>query len=234
MKRFVRVLAVVLSVVTLVCACPVPLSATAAPVLNYTVETIEVNGMIKQGETVTVRIGVMPIKAVCMMQVKFRYDDTLFEVAEGSVSPYVASNFSINSLNVAPIDNQTGVPLTGTVVFNAINMGDVAIKNKTFVASVVLRARKDVHVTTELKAEELLAATFPASPIDCYVIQGQIVVNKGDVNGDGKMTVADAYRVFQDYNGTRSLNESQRVMADLDGDGVITLSDVTRLFYRVS
>ena len=49
--------------------------------------------------------------------------------------------------------------------------------------------------------------------------------SKGDVDGDGKVTTADALKVLQGAVGKVELDEQQKEKADLDGDGKITTAD---------
>ncbi len=56
---------------------------------------------------------------------------------------------------------------------------------------------------------------------------------KGDVNGDGKVNLPDATRLFYYINGLLELTDQQMLNADLTGDGVVDLNDATRLFFYV-
>ena len=51
----------------------------------------------------------------------------------------------------------------------------------------------------------------------------------GDVNGDGKIDLADARMAMQYYNGTQDLDEKQQKSADVNGDGKVSLTDVKLL-----
>lgn len=54
---------------------------------------------------------------------------------------------------------------------------------------------------------------------------GGTPVEKGDVDADGVVTVADALMVLQAVARLRELNDAEFRMGDMDGDGVITVAD---------
>jgi len=67
-------------------------------------------------------------------------------------------------------------------------------------------------------------------------VSGSIRVEggSGDVNGDGEVTIADAFLIYKYLKGTTTFTSEQKLIADVDGDGVITMSDAliaTRIGY---
>ena len=52
---------------------------------------------------------------------------------------------------------------------------------------------------------------------------------KGDVNGDGEVTIADATDIQKNIADILKFNEKQMAVADINGDGEITIADVTIL-----
>lgn len=57
---------------------------------------------------------------------------------------------------------------------------------------------------------------------------------KGDVNGDGKVTIADAKWVLQASSGSRTLTAEQKIAADVNGDGKVTIADAKWLLQVAS
>lgn len=55
------------------------------------------------------------------------------------------------------------------------------------------------------------------------------VVTLGDVNGDGRINVADYMLVKRSVLRTYTLNEEQKSSADVNGDGRINIADYTLL-----
>lgn len=224
MKRvFIQWMSVILVLAVVWAA--VPTTAQAEAVVAYTVESVNVSGVLKEGETVTLRIGVMPVKQLCMMEVVLKYDEELFEAVEGHVSSFVASHYEMASVNVTPIDNLTGEPLVGTVVFNAVSIQDTAVTTKTALATVVLKARRDLHFNTEVTMEKMLAAHTPAKKLACEGMSGKITIKKGDVNGDGMETAYDALMILRHANSNAALSSSVLAQADVNGDGGVTAFD---------
>ena len=75
-----------------------------------------------------------------------------------------------------------------------------------------------------------VAGTDYAKPAVAVRLTIQPEVTYGDVNEDGKITVADATWIFQYCAQRRELTESQLKAADVNGDGKITVADATWIF----
>lgn len=56
---------------------------------------------------------------------------------------------------------------------------------------------------------------------------------KGDISGDGKITISDVTKVAAHIKGKKILTEEQQAIADIDGNGKITISDLTRIAAHV-
>ena len=56
----------------------------------------------------------------------------------------------------------------------------------------------------------------------------------GEVTGDGKIDMADAYRIILHLSGKLTLNEAEQAAADVNGDGMVDFIDIYRiiLYYR--
>ncbi len=59
-------------------------------------------------------------------------------------------------------------------------------------------------------------------------------VIKGDINGDGRVTIADVRILLKLVMKPDSATSAQKVAADVDGDGKITLKDARLLLQRAS
>lgn len=60
-------------------------------------------------------------------------------------------------------------------------------------------------------------------------------VLKGDVNGDGDITIVDAMKVFQSLSGkTPPLVGDEKEAADINGDGEVTIVDAMKIFQYLS
>jgi hypothetical protein len=66
----------------------------------------------------------------------------------------------------------------------------------------------------------------------CGDRDGSIV--PGEVTGDGKIDMADAYRIILHLSGKLTLNEAEQAAADVNGDGMVDFIDIYRiiLYYR--
>lgn len=61
-----------------------------------------------------------------------------------------------------------------------------------------------------------------------------VLLDIGDVNGDGKITTVDAKWVLQAVSGSRELTPEQEAAADVNGDGKITTVDAKWILQAVS
>ncbi len=52
---------------------------------------------------------------------------------------------------------------------------------------------------------------------------------QGDLDGDGRITVADIRMLIQGYIHPEDLTEEQFAAGDMDEDGIITVADIRRL-----
>lgn len=56
----------------------------------------------------------------------------------------------------------------------------------------------------------------------------------GDIDGDGKIKIADILVVLHFVSGTQTFNDAQMKAADIDYDGKVTIKDILRLLHYVS
>ena len=52
---------------------------------------------------------------------------------------------------------------------------------------------------------------------------------RGDANGDGKVTIADAVRIKNYLLGTRTLDGDEMLAADANSDGQVSIADAVRI-----
>ena len=54
-------------------------------------------------------------------------------------------------------------------------------------------------------------------------------LSKGDVNGDGRITVTDVTKVAAHIKGKKLLSEDEKLRADVNGDGTINVTDISKI-----
>lgn len=81
--------------------------------------------------------------------------------------------------------------------------------------------------------KRFIAAIFILGSL-ASVVFGAPAVIKGDINGDGRITIADARMVLKLVMKPDSATSAQKAAADVDGDGKITLKDARLLLQRAS
>ena len=98
---------------------------------------------------------------------------------------------------------------------NTVNYSffDVAVGTYT------LKVSKANHVTRE----------YTVVVSDSSVIQDVKIHLKGDVNGDGKITIVDVNRANLHFKNKSALSGYELLCADINGDGKVTIVDVNRM-----
>ncbi|MDI4643771.1 dockerin type I domain-containing protein [Cohnella hashimotonis] len=117
----------------------------------------------------------------------------------------------------------------GLPVFKWYTADDTGGSNKTVIAGAT-------GITLELKAAQYgkyvsfevtpaaSAGTTPGTPVESEAL-GPVGVNKGDANGDGIISPADALLVTKYVSGKAALTDEQKLMLDMDGDGDVDAND---------
>ena len=80
-----------------------------------------------------------------------------------------------------------------------------------------------VAITAAAKGDGTYSFTVPSGMTQV------LLVVKGDVNGDGSISLADSTRAKAGYNKKTTLTAEASFAADANGDGSITLADSTRI-----
>lgn len=81
------------------------------------------------------------------------------------------------------------------------------------------------------KLDEIAKAVVVSTMSVCGVDYVETVV-KGDVNGDGKITTADARDALRAAARLENLNEEQKKAADINGDGKVTTTDARTILRK--
>lgn len=138
--------------------------------------------------------------------------DMAFEAAD-----YNTSNISKGSLSISCVN-------TAKVVG-----GKVVTLNFKVIASSACTTKVSVSASDAIDAQDKEVALKNSEAT--ISVTSTI---KGDVNNDGKVTVADAKWVLQASSGSRTLTAEQITAADVNGDGKVTIADAKWLLQVAS
>ena len=143
--------------------------------------------------------------------------------ARGSVSGTVKSfNSASDKVTVQLIQQGHSEPAYETIVPSGTKEGNQYTASYTIsgVASgtYTMRVLKKNHVTRE----------YTITVGGEAVTQNAKIHLKGDINGDGKITIGDVNRAKLQAKGKSKLTLYEFACADINGDGKITISDVNR------
>ena len=143
--------------------------------------------------------------------------------ARGSVSGTVKNyNSAADKVTVQLIQQGQSEPAYETIVPSGTKEGNQYTASYTIsgVASgtYTMRVMKKNHVTRE----------YTITVGGEAVTQNAKIHLKGDINGDGKITIGDVNRANLQAKGKSKLTLYEFACADINGDGKITISDVNR------
>ena len=98
------------------------------------------------------------------------------------------------------------------------------------------------YVTTKgleyyIEAYDGINYTYKGSAVKPYTVTVSEAVDnssKGDVDGDGKVTLLDALLILQQLNGLYNLSAEEFARADLNGDGQLSAAEALRIVQYVN
>lgn len=165
------------------------------------------------------------------MTVKFTYDYTSMNYTGYQLSPQALVGLSCKTVSSGVTSTQGEVTLSLLGSEDVMSKGDFLTLN--FEMSRGAKAGNKSTISGEILSlanesgtkDDKLAKTVSNS-CEVTIVEGP---KRGDVNGDGKITLIDATYALQFYNGVRDLTDEQQALADVNGQDGVTLVDVLML-----
>jgi len=141
--------------------------------------------------------------------------------ANSTDAPVTKLSATLSIINASPIIGGG----TMTFDFPGINQSNPLMSGQTISQTLIfISAAYDPNGTYPLLIEGTLQNGQKFSyVIPVMITEGSII--KGDVNGDGSITIVDALFVAQYTVGLRAFNSQQLAAADVNGDGQVTVVD---------
>ncbi len=235
MKRVTALLLAVVMLLAMTCA------ASAQEAVTVTVG--EVKGEV--GDVVEVPVSISEGHYMVNGRIFLTYDPTALELQEVCDDP---DNPYFETINTAIIDGSfmwaVRSPEAGRV--NAVFATSAATGNGTggVIFTLTFKLLRESTGEIAVTIPELRTNSTGGDDTDAAltVVNGAVAIDpfdptpavKGDVNGDGEVTLPDAVRLFYYVNSLLELTAKQTANADVTGDGSVNLTDAARVFYYVS
>lgn len=207
----------------------------AMVILNYNADTnvkaatnakIEISDTnVTPGGEFEINVTLRYAKGVGGYQFKISYDNQKFEFISGEsiakVSQFDVNNMSdgLNVMAVLSDDISSDEQIIFKIKFKAketVNPGQYKIG---LIEGELVNATSYEYVSYDKKE-------------GCVNVNN---VSKGDLDGNGKVNITDAMRVFHYVSGrNKSLTEKNLLAADINGDGKVNIVDAMKIFHFVS
>lgn len=180
----------------------------------------------KQGDTLTLTVylqGRAEGWKLSSLKGVLEYDNSLFTVKPADILPVESGNVSTKSFDASSCefyvsyDSDITVKNDASVVRLKLHVNEAARTGKTTVCVTNLEWQAS-DGTGKNEVEHRVPSSLTISKADKPTLAG-------DVNLDGKITLADAKYIMQYCNGTITLNSKQKKNADFNGDRKINLID---------
>ena len=158
-------------------------------------------------------------------------DDVSFAAPPASSTP--PSSSSQPAVTVSSISMKSNPAKTGYLVGQDLDLAGAQIT-----VNYSDSTTEDIAVTSGMvtgydkttAGTQTLTVTYSAKTTAFNVT----VRKKGDINGDGNVTAADALMALQTVSGRRTLNDLEKYAADVNGDGNITAVDALKILQFAS
>ena len=171
-------------------------------------------------------VSAVTINIVLDEGLEWDYDPVAYS-ADSSTWPFIVGD--VLEMPGHPTNNGVNAKLTASsVILNFINDGSNVYTDGTLVTLKLkvgnTAGEEPINITVETIIDEEYA------DISFEVINGSVTVNNiiyGDVNGDGKVNIADYQRLVQWINGWDV--DIDLLASDVNGDGKINIADYQRI-----
>jgi uncharacterized repeat protein (TIGR02543 family) len=182
-------------------------------------------GAASAGTTVSVPVKIQENPGIAGAAFKITYDSTALTL-DGAEAGEVFSkgNFNANVENgvIQWYDIEADEDLTnnGTLFTLNFTVKDDA-KDGTYPITISLKDGEAGNLTN--KDSKSIAVTFENGAVQ---VTDQV---RGDVTGDGKVTMGDVVKLSRAVSGYTTLTEQEQSQGDVTGDGKVTMGDVVKV-----
>ena len=174
---------------------------------------------VAKGESFTINVTIYPDTPIAGAQFDLSFNASLLSVESVTEGDLLSQDGASTFFSPGTIDNAAG---TITGVAGLITTSGVTVSSPGVFATILMTA-KMVDGTSCLTLSDTIVGDTNANAVPTTVNDGSIVIGAlcGDLNGDGKITTADAVIALEIAAGSRPSDPA----ADVSGDGIVTSLD---------
>ena len=174
---------------------------------------------VANGETFTMNVTIDPDTSIAGAQFDLSFNASLVSADSVTEGDLLSQDGASTFFSPGTIDNAAG---TITGVAGAITTPGANVSSPGVSATIRMTA-KMVDGTSLLNLSNVIVGDMNGNAVPNTVNDGSVIIGAlcGDLNGDGKITTADAVIALEIAAGSRPNDPA----ADVDGDGVVTSLD---------
>ena len=155
-------------------------------------------------------------------------------VANNATDVTVAFDTATQKISII-LDGEAPQPtysVSGTVsgAFQAVLSGNDTSVTKTGSGSYKFEGLVSGYYTLTFSKDGYVTRTYDLTVTDKSLVVNPVLNLQGDLNGDGKINIGDAARIYAHIRGSSLLTDYALACADYSGDGTVNVGDTAKLY----
>ncbi|MDI3311219.1 MAG: Ig-like domain-containing protein, partial [Thermoanaerobacterium sp.] len=187
--------------------------------------TLKGPNFVNVGQEYTVTFGLNNAKDITAQGLVVNYDSNVFDFVEAK---------SVDETKIQVLSTDTNTPGVVKIILASLG-GQSALNGNTDILNITFKAKAESH-STDINIEKAELSDSQGNEVSAALTMKSISVTpEGDLNGDGKVTIADL-GILAKYYGTTSSdsNWNEIKIADYDNSDKIDLYDLVFIAKKVN
>lgn len=205
---------------------------TLSAIVNVTVKnvsgvvtTLKGPNFVNVGQQYTVTFGLNNAKDITAQGLVVNYDSNVLDFVEAK---------SVDETKIQVLSTDTNTPGVVKIILASLG-GQSALNGNTDILNITFKAKAESH-STDINIEKAELSDSQGNEVSAVLTMKSISVTpEGDLNGDGKVTIADLGILAKYYGTTASdSNWNEIKIADYDNSDKIDLYDLVFIAKKVN